>query len=510
MYTMREQNVDAKGMPLIQMAHLYGSMYFRRGLGFALFLAWSYYSLFSCGLLPAPFVFNNIEPIWIWSGIFMVLTAGVIGVLSHWFDLSRNRVLIACAALTGAVGSLLIWMGYLDPAAHHGVSVAGGAFAGIGMACMTYLWGTRLSALDEGAIAFWVPVSFLFSIVVYFAMIVAKGTPAMIVDVMLPFASVLFILARPEAMDDEKLSAPLTLSLPLLPAARRSDALFGLGTLFSIGLILWSQFAYFRILSAPEVVDGNFMRSLVPFLCLLLISAAALVFCVKLSRCLNFLSMLRWGLPIILLSYVVLYIDFENSAYKTLAYTINFIGMNGVLMGFWVVAPKYIKRTHIPQPLMYGVLIAAWGAGFFTGTSFALGVVDAISGAQAILVSLVFFMAALVVTMMVAFNPRWLLFNSEFRWDEEESDDEPMPMQKVDQDLSALFAQKAEGLRHTYGLSRRETEVATLLLAGRNRPYISEELTITLNTVNAHTRSIYTKCGVHSQQELMDLASSND
>ena len=47
--------------------------------------------------------------------------------------------------------------------------------------------------------------------------------------------------------------------------------------------------------------------------------------------------------------------------------------------------------------------------------------------------------------------------------------------------------------------------MAELLLAGRSRPYIRDELIISLNTVHAHARNIYAKCGVHSQQEFMDL-----
>ena len=56
-----------------------------------------------------------------------------------------------------------------------------------------------------------------------------------------------------------------------------------------------------------------------------------------------------------------------------------------------------------------------------------------------------------------------------------------------------------------YGLSSRETEVAALLLAGRSRPYIRDELVISLNTVHSHVSNIYAKCGVHSQREFMDL-----
>jgi DNA-binding CsgD family transcriptional regulator len=56
-----------------------------------------------------------------------------------------------------------------------------------------------------------------------------------------------------------------------------------------------------------------------------------------------------------------------------------------------------------------------------------------------------------------------------------------------------------------HGLSHREEEVLSYLLMGRNRPYIRDALFISINTVNTHTKSIYTKLNVHSQQELIDL-----
>ena len=48
--------------------------------------------------------------------------------------------------------------------------------------------------------------------------------------------------------------------------------------------------------------------------------------------------------------------------------------------------------------------------------------------------------------------------------------------------------------------------MAALLLEGRSRPFIRDELVVSINTVSTHVRSIFAKCGVHSQQELMVLA----
>ena len=69
----------------------------------------------------------------------------------------------------------------------------------------------------------------------------------------------------------------------------------------------------------------------------------------------------------------------------------------------------------------------------------------------------------------------------------------------------ALMHQRALDLQHRFGLTDRETEVAELLLCGRSRPYIRDELDISLNTVHAHARSILAKCQVHSARELIDL-----
>ena len=73
------------------------------------------------------------------------------------------------------------------------------------------------------------------------------------------------------------------------------------------------------------------------------------------------------------------------------------------------------------------------------------------------------------------------------------------------EELASIFEKTAEELQLRYGLTEREKQIAALLLSGRSRPFIRDELVISLNTVHAHARNIYSKCGVHSQQEFMDF-----
>ena len=61
-----------------------------------------------------------------------------------------------------------------------------------------------------------------------------------------------------------------------------------------------------------------------------------------------------------------------------------------------------------------------------------------------------------------------------------------------------------------FGLTAREREVFVLLAHGRNGRYIMDHLIISRNTAKSHIKHIYSKLGVHSHQELIDLATSGE
>lgn len=62
-----------------------------------------------------------------------------------------------------------------------------------------------------------------------------------------------------------------------------------------------------------------------------------------------------------------------------------------------------------------------------------------------------------------------------------------------------------EVLSTRYRLTEREYDVYDLLRQGRDCDRIKERLFISRNTVRSHTRSIYVKLGVHSQQDLISF-----
>lgn len=56
-----------------------------------------------------------------------------------------------------------------------------------------------------------------------------------------------------------------------------------------------------------------------------------------------------------------------------------------------------------------------------------------------------------------------------------------------------------------FGLSAREEEIVALIARGYTYPQIAETLSITLETVRSHSKSIYRKMDVHKKQELIQI-----
>lgn len=70
------------------------------------------------------------------------------------------------------------------------------------------------------------------------------------------------------------------------------------------------------------------------------------------------------------------------------------------------------------------------------------------------------------------------------------------------------FERTCEAISSRFELSHRESEILAFALHGRTSERIAQELTVSKSTVDTHLRRIYAKTGVHSRQELLDVAES--
>lgn len=536
----------------------------RRSVGLGCYLAWVYCSLFSCGLVPVVIQLCSIERSWVYSGIGEAAAAiAVIIVYALLREKGRGdsaqRMIGVIGAGCACIGSVLIWVSHLDLSWYAALTVTGGLCCGAGLSLLGILWGSRFSYCDEEHIESTVPLSFVISFVVYFVLLAVKGPLFMVVDAVLPVVST-WIVFRPRcgrsvSTDGEAIGA--------LAHAGLRKQFSHLGSLFVLYFLIWFQIALFRVASSPMTYGGRFMHYLVPFSIAAVLAIVAFLTCMRQTRFLNFTFLYRWSVPLMIIGCGLLLIDLGIPEQHSVAYAVNFIAMFGVQMCVWVVAPKYVRRIGVSSFLLFGGLFAAEGLGISLALTLSLPLFDAGAPALANL-TLIATGAVALAAMLVGFNPRWLFLSdavrrftdAEFAMSLPRSacsgcsgtcpdanavggvaaganaafasaaeggahaaasgmdaagdaadgfePDSAVPL-SAGEELASIFEKTAEELQSRYGLTERETQIAALLLSGRSRPFIRDELVISLNTVHAHARNIYSKCGVHSQQEFMDF-----
>ena len=536
----------------------------RRSVGLGCYLAWVYCSLFSCGLVPVVIQLCSIERSWVYSGIGEAAAAIVVIIVYALLREkgrgdSAQRMIGVIGAGCACIGSVLIWVSHLDFSWYAALTVTGGLCCGAGLSLLGILWGSRFSYCDEEHIELTVPLSFVISFVVYFVLLAVKGPLFMVVDAVLPVVST-WIVFRPRcgrsvSADGEAIGA--------LAHAGLRRQLSHLGSLFVLYFLIWFQIALFRVASSPMTYGGRFMHYLVPFSIAAVLAIVAFLTCMRRTRFLNFTFLYRWSVPLMIIGCGLLLIDLGLPEQHSVAYAVNFIAMFGVQMCVWVVATKYVRRIGVSPFILFGGLFAAEGLGIALALTLSLPLFDAGAPALANLTLIATGTVALVA-MLVGFNPRWLFLSDAVR---RFTDAEfAMPLQRsgcsgcagtcpdagaaggvepganaasasaaeggapavasgvgvaggaadgfepdssvplsAGEELASIFEKTAEELQSRYGLTERETQIAALLLSGRSRPFIRDELVISLNTVHAHARNIYSKCGVHSQQEFMDF-----
>ena len=259
-----------------------------------------------------------------------------------------------------------------------------------------------------------------------------------------------------------------------------------------------------------------------------------------------------WGLEnVILITAIVLLVE-ESDATRTLA-TALFLSAESFFYSFVFFTCYDIgRRTRRPAVfilgIFYSLVLAAMGAGRLFSTR-----IDALPGGM---VAMLVIMSTLVVVEMVMalrlgiFKGDIPLF-VEVRGDAEEADEgaacamgeagvassgipvagaaaacdgSAMPAMGSVPTMSVGYpsapipavpepapdAQRLARLAAEAGLTQTEEQIALLAVRGRSRAVIARELGYSANTVRNYTHTLYSKLGIHSKQELIDLVEGSD
>lgn len=507
----------------------------RQNIGFAFFLAWDYIALYGCAMAIGTFVPYNLEYIWIVSGLGTLVSAASVLFLVRRAALGHRPLKITrrwgvVAGVCAVAGNVSLWVSYAVIETYWVLFAVAGLFDGVAIALFTAVWGMRLIRCNEARIEFDVVACFTVSFALYAATLPIKlyGVVNLIVASALPLLSAWFAF-RERAADPDFRWAPL--HSPTVES-RRGRAFPEMRELRATLLLMaaeWFLVAFFRVVDAPIGAYGRYDRYFFAFTIGFVVAASLFVMLIRAMRYVNMSMSYRWLLPFAVANAGVLLVGGGSFASRLASYAIIHAGMFGMQMSLWIALLKYLRRTGGRPEVAFVGMAAAQGFGILVGGGSALLAVKNLQGDALEAAVMVALGTSVLLVMMVGFNPGWYFVRTrrahavqgvastgEASVDLASSGvaecdvangapvatDAPHPTDGL---YDALMHRRAEDLRRSFGLTERETEVAELLLCGRSRPYIRDELGISLNTVHAHARSILAKCGVHSQRELIDL-----
>ena len=144
-------------------------------------------------------------------------------------------------------------------------------------------------------------------------------------------------------------------------------------------------------------------------------------------------------------------------------------------------------RTFLIARVAFGLSDIAGGL----IAAFVLG--DAVSEIMGVVV---FALCEAVVALMI------FIFVVLHRFNTTHDDDEGKQKRQSD---NIQIRDACERIADACKLSPRERDVFFLLAEGRSTARVKEELCIAEGTVNTHVRNIYSKLGVHTRQEMLDI-----
>ncbi len=469
-------------------------------LGFTLFLAWFNCTFFSCLFVTNLCMNLSSERYWglamLVSAItaFLLLTAG----RKRGFVLDDVVTTIAAGAMS-TVGTLFIYLGFFFDDLIFELILTGAILTGIGITTFMVRWAGAIEEYSGDCIEFIVPASYAVSIIIYFILVYSKTPIAVGIAIGLPAISS-FLLAKLGAHKGPDDAPKMTARWPRELTDGMARGCIAL-------LVLWMNFAYFRSFSAPDYPSNRLTHYIGPFVTALVISIIIFFFIYKSASSITLTLAYRIALPFIIAGYAIA--PLLHGQYRELAYTLSFAAMIIMQLYLWIVPIKQARKYGLELITPFASILISTGIGAAVGIL--LGILTRTNLDPELRLTTAPLMGAFVVLVMMAtgFSPHTLsakfveLDRAQARklkgLPGENDVDHPDPLDIGDVTRAGLLAE-------AFDLTSRETDVLLLLLQGRDRPSMRDELQISINTVSTHIRNIYRKLDIHDRQQLIDLA----
>ena len=397
---------------------------------------------------------------------------------------TESRLLRVAVTLAASGGTLLVLWGANADAS----LIAGACLVGLPEGLLLYLFVSR--ALRQCQSAEDVVMLFSWALLVAAALyltVAFLGTAAGYVCAVLPLLSLAGLAAETpggHAQNGERPDAREAEPQPSFWAATQK-----LPWKLLLGLAVFGiAFGLMRISASSASIEVFQESYLAHTLARAGTTVVALVLIGKLKKAYWVLSTLQ--LLAFTLGICSYWLPFESTAVLTVAATTA--GYTCLELMLWAVLFELFLETNVAFNTLYGIVRGLVSLATLVATGFSLFVMASMA-AGIVHVALLFFLLAMILVSSLLFGSR----NVASLWGLERP---AMAPEATDAE------QVTQALAETYGLTARETEVVALLMKGRNEPFISEALFISPSTTHSHVSHIYAKIGVHSRQELLDVA----
>lgn len=485
--------------------HIHNS---RRLLGFPFFIAWIFCTFYSCVLIDNLSLVKSSERYWA-AALAATIVVSLLFILIPRFRFMVNSgfALRYLGAGAATVGTALLSYAFLGDSISIATLVVGGAIAGVGMCILIVAWVKVLSEYDSAVIEFVVPSSFLAAIILYMPLVYLKNLGSIIAVLLLPLISMIIAnLPRKKngLKEHHEHSADAQQGSIIQLLQLKSVKEPGFAGTAAIFAILWFCFALFRTFAVPDYPSNRFTHYLSAFAAALFIVVLITFVTIRFAKTLNFLTALRWSVPLTCFSFAL--IGIFSGAMREIAYAIDFSAVILMQLFLWLDSAKSDELKNRQADIRVLVLLIAIGIGTCLGvaTGFLIQRQPPESPAFAVLP----FVATLLVGgIMLFWRQAERTAEPVYEPDEPEkltSGKTSISSENMAQLFDGIIQAKACYMADAYSLTSREMEVLEYMLAGRSRPFIRDKLNLSLNTVNTYIKRIYQKTEVHSHQELLD------
>ena len=465
-----------------------------RMLGFGLIYAWST-CLWDIPLL-APFgsAALQTDASWTLSAAITPLACIAGSLVGRTRELDDFRSLYLIGPILTAAGSLFaIAHPFLSGPSQIAALLLAGIGTGVGPVILILLWTCLFARTETGVVETVVPASFVATLVCALVIPNLPDGLAVAMVTLLPLASGALLLLSKRAIDTGAVPHENIGERRVPGTVRRLN-------IARIFLVIFSVYGIGCLMSAASTVEVSAQAdagaTIVGMLFALALAAGIVLF----SRHINFDALFRWiSAPFVFsIIFIALGTPWAATASRALVNAV-FTGIEIIMVLYFV---RLAQKTGRTSTLFVGIGECAAYAGVFAGYAAQPATQELIEGGT-------FDPAVLCLMLIGAFTLATLLVpRRDVVWTESTGiPEDPMPDASIEPDgADHVIAARRQAVAQRYGLSRRETEIFLLLAQGRSRPYIRDELVLSKNTVATHIRHIYEKMGIHSQQELIDLA----